>query len=738
MDRDNRNNQKCVRKVMLVLLMLIATAVGAQNISVASFRMLENDLTANTHGTMERDQNGEVAALIKIVTSEQGFLFDGGMVGVVKTKQSVGEVWVYVPHGLKKITIQHQQLGVLRDYFFPLPIEKARTYEMVLTTGRVETVVTHAVSKQFVVFSVSPVDAVVELDDEVLEVDGEGVAQKLMPYGSYSYRVSCPNYHTDAGRVTVTAEGKAEKTVTLRANYGWIKVSGKSEYEGAYVYIDNERVGQLPYESKELKSGTHRVKVVKSMYKTYEQQVTVSDNETTELDVQLVANFANVTLTAGEGCEIWVDGQLQGNEQWSGPLQIGDYTVEVRKASHRNTSEIVRIGSSEARTIQLKSPTPIYTSLEISSTPSRAMVYIDGVEVGTTPLFKNDVLVGIRRIVFKKEGYTLVDKVVELQEGVENKVQAELSNANEVTITSNPAGADVYVDGKLEGVTPLKMTLTNGKHDLRFEKNNYNTENKVVFVDNQTTTISQNLSVVSQEVKITSSPSNADVVIDGMFKGVTPLDVTMGRGLHKISLSKYGYRSLTLYRNVPASNSDDFHFKLEKAKKVNVRPETNGNYRDASLYVDGYGSYALGNHRYALDAGWGVGFYLLGLNFEGGAGLASYLLGLNDDEEEAISSGASGFFRFGWGFKCGKNFLVTPQVGYVTTEFTRTNKDDYFYLQGYYEDKTYKSYTLGCRVQYCVNKFFALYVTPEYGFAPDQSKGSTFHVRAGLTLNLGL
>ena len=75
------------------------------------------------------------------------------------------------------------------------------------------------------------------------------------------------------------------------------------------MYIDNERVGQFPYTSKELKSGTHRVKVVKSMYKTYEQQVTVKDNETTELNVQLVANFANVTLTAGEACEIWVDGQ---------------------------------------------------------------------------------------------------------------------------------------------------------------------------------------------------------------------------------------------------------------------------------------------------------------------------------------------------------------------------------------------------------------------------------------------
>ena len=44
--------------------------LSAQNISVKSFRLLETDLTANTAGTMKRDQNNEVAALIKIVTRQ--------------------------------------------------------------------------------------------------------------------------------------------------------------------------------------------------------------------------------------------------------------------------------------------------------------------------------------------------------------------------------------------------------------------------------------------------------------------------------------------------------------------------------------------------------------------------------------------------------------------------------------------------------------------------------------------
>ena len=323
---------------LIFLSFLSAQVVPAQDISVFSFKALENDLTANTYGTMEKDFNGETAALIKVMTTEQGFVFHGGMVGIVKTKQGIGEIWVYVPHGIKRITIQHPQLGVLRDYYIPIPIEKARTYEMVLTTGKTTSIVLHDIEKQYVVFNVTPINAIVTLDEEELLVE-DGSAKKLVPYGTYNYRVSSPNYHTTAGAVTITAEGKVEKDITLRPNYGWIKVCGDSDSNGAYVYIDNERVGKLPYTSKELKSGVHTVKVMKNMYKTYERQVTVSDNETTELNVQLSPNFAQTTLTATEGTEIYVDGEHKGVGMWTGPLEKGRYTIEVRKKGHHRRTQ---------------------------------------------------------------------------------------------------------------------------------------------------------------------------------------------------------------------------------------------------------------------------------------------------------------------------------------------------------------------------------------------------------------
>lgn len=446
-----------VRGMVFVLLMFAVIAVQAQNISVASFKFLENDLTANTAGTMERDQNGEPAALIKVVTTQQAFVFDGGMVGIVKTKQGVGEVWVYVPHGIKKMTIQHPQLGVLRDYYFPIAIDKAKTYEMVLSTGRVETVVTHAVNKQFVVFKVNPTNAIVELNDEMLTVDSEGYATKGVEYGTYNYRVSCANYHTEAGQVNVNADGKAEVEVTLRPNFGWIRFGGDAALNGADVYIDNERAGKLPFVSENLKSGVHKVKIVKNMYKTYEQQVTVNDNETTELNVEMIPNFATVTLTTDAESEIWVDGARRNTGKWTGPLELGNYTIEVRKESHRTVSEILRVEDIGEQTIELKSPTPIYASLEISSTPLRATVFIDGKEVGETPLIQKDVLVGNRRVAFRKDGYVSVDKTVEVKENIENSISATLSKVQSEVSVSKPAANLVSTPIKNSTPHPSKV-----------------------------------------------------------------------------------------------------------------------------------------------------------------------------------------------------------------------------------------------------------------------------------------
>lgn len=108
---------------------------SSRGLSIVSFKLLETDLTANTRGTERLDQNGEKAALIKIVTPEKGFSFDGGLMGIVGTEPKISELWLYVPPRAQKLTISHPRFGKIHDYYYPVSIQSGRTYEMKLDAG---------------------------------------------------------------------------------------------------------------------------------------------------------------------------------------------------------------------------------------------------------------------------------------------------------------------------------------------------------------------------------------------------------------------------------------------------------------------------------------------------------------------------------------------------------------------------------------------------------------------------
>ncbi|MBP5375885.1 MAG: PEGA domain-containing protein [Bacteroidaceae bacterium] len=422
----------------LLLLFLLATFGVSAQIAVASFSLLENDLTAISSGTMVMDQNGDKCALIKVETTQKGFTFNAGQLGVTKTVQQVGEIWVYVPAGVRRITISHPQLGILRDYDLGMSVQKAKTYLLKLTTGTVTTIVEESLQSQYLVFTVSPADAIVEVNQEMWPVS-DGVAQKVVPFGTYDYRVEAADYHPEAGKVTVNdASTKKQVSVTLKPAFGWIEIGadGNEDLIGANVYVDKKSVGTIPVKTERLASGRHSVKVVKALYKPLEQNVLVQDNQTTQFVPQMIADFGNVTLKAENNAEIWINEERKGTGQWSGKLASGEYLFEARLANHRKTSmRKVITPQASVQTYTLQAPIPICGRLDMSSNPALAEIWLDGKKVGETPMLMPKVLIGQHEIVFKKSGYKECRKTITLTEGETQAVAVEFTQKEEVKVT---------------------------------------------------------------------------------------------------------------------------------------------------------------------------------------------------------------------------------------------------------------------------------------------------------------
>ena len=375
---------------IICFLFFFTLSLSAQNISVASFSLDESDLTANLQGTTVLDQNGEKCALIRIQTTQTGFSFDVGSLGVSKVVQKTGEIWVYVPFGVKRMTLRHQLLGTT-EYVFPMGVEKARTYKMQLTTGEVQTIVKNAVTSQYVLFRVTPKNAVVEIDGQMIETV-DGTATKRMPFGTYGYRVQAPRHAPEVGNITVS-DAKNKHVVT----------------------------------------------------------------------VGLVPQFTNVTFNVAGNAEIWIDNQRKGVGSCTLELGYGTYLVECRKQGHRASQQEVAVSKENAsQPVRLKSPTPIYGSLDINSTPADAEVWIDGKQAGTSPMFISECLIGSHEVKLKKQGYkdkTLSVSVTEgqtasLMETMEKGVQAVASSSS--SLASSSSGNTFTVNGVSFEMIPVE------------------------------------------------------------------------------------------------------------------------------------------------------------------------------------------------------------------------------------------------------------------------------------------
>ena len=92
--------------LFLLLVMFNTTSLSAQQskISVASFNRMETDITARVTAP-KKDQNGEICALIRIVTNVKDLMFEPDALGITARENKTGEIWIYVPRGARRISI---------------------------------------------------------------------------------------------------------------------------------------------------------------------------------------------------------------------------------------------------------------------------------------------------------------------------------------------------------------------------------------------------------------------------------------------------------------------------------------------------------------------------------------------------------------------------------------------------------------------------------------------------------
>ena len=555
------------KSLVLFLLMLVNICVYAQSdtfkVKDDSFHEVEGCITIPVH----YDDNNYAMALLKIIPeniNEQDrakLYFEGNLATFIEVEQNIGETWVYLTaEAATFLRIKHPDFGVT-EFWFPMSLKPKQCYEMVLQNVPIAPRPEPVYQSTYLIVSADQDDAVIYIDGEEV---GVKEAQKRFEVGStHTWKIECEFYHSESGSVTL--KEKTEINKTLQPNFGYINITTSPE-QGAKVLVDGKLIGESPVVSDRLISGTHTVKVIKDMYKTTEHTFTVNDGQTTEANVEMDADFATLTVNTDTDSDIYIDDEYKGKGRWSGRITEGTHVVEARKLNHKPSVKTINIVLGKDEELNLESPLPINGSLDISSKPMRADIFIDGKAYGQTPNYINEIIIGKHELKLTKQGCATSIISINITEGETLKINETLQTGKEITITTGQNGDKIYVDDNYMGESPLTVNLNYGNHEVKAMRGDRNTTKNIdVKVNGGDTEV---MLTFGRLVTINSSNKGDDIYVDGKKMGATPMDIDLSLGSHEVEVRRGKlYETKTLTVNNTSSSSYYFVPKKEPLNK---------------------------------------------------------------------------------------------------------------------------------------------------------------------------
>jgi len=251
------------------------------------------------------------------------------------------------------------------------------------------------------------------------------------------------------------------------------------------------------------------------------------------------------------GAEVYLNNNYVGTTPSLTARSYGIYNIRLVKENFQNLTQTVTVGPNSLMkhvpgglphftfhgTLELL---PGYGLATFTTTPTGANIYLDNQLVGTTN--KNIALQEyIYQLKYTKEGYEDYTTSIEIYDGAHQTFHKNLTpipTTGDVTFTSTPTAAEVSVDGAYEGNTELQLTLDTGSHSVLFQKIGYYDDNTNINVNPGSQTVHADLDPIPSQITFTSTPTDAMVYVDDIYKGNTELPQVMDAGSYNVKFTK--------------------------------------------------------------------------------------------------------------------------------------------------------------------------------------------------------
>jgi len=287
-----------------------------------------------------------------------------------------------------------------------------------------------------------------------LDGDYEGETPRridFIPVGSHTVRLSKEGYRDYVQQVWIQANQTTTISISLVVEATRYKLSINSNPSGASVFVDGIPRGITPAYTY-VTPGYHQVKLELEGYLDYEETVHITGDMLLNINLQ-VAEGALVVFSEPSGGDVYVDERYYGRTPITFQrIPAGRRIVTIKMPGYADWTDDVLI--EPGKISQISATLKLAGTLQVSSSPSGAKVYLDGKDIGVTPLSNSGIPEGTHNLSVELFGYKPWQGIVDILPRQTTNIFAKLEPAP-IDISGLTVSPQVY---KVK--TPFKKDLS--------------------------------------------------------------------------------------------------------------------------------------------------------------------------------------------------------------------------------------------------------------------------------------
>lgn len=298
-----------------------------------------------------------------------------------------------------------------------------------------------------------------------------------------------------------------------------------------------------------LREGEYTVHVQKAGYYEVEQNLRIGETPSRTVTIELRKLPGELTVATDPPLDavVTVDQTLIGQAPY-GPLQLepGTHSVRVRAdryLPYNHNLVVPGLGLHQRLDVQL---VPRWANVSIRSEPNGATVYRGDERLGETPVLL-ELDEGSHDLTVVKDGFSAWDGVVDAVANDDQELPLiRLTPANaQLQVNSIPLGANVTVNGRYRGQSPVRIALAPGiDYRIGLSKAGYGATVRQVRLEAAASeAITVDLTARVGEVTINALPEDAVVYVDGRPRGSGSMTLKLPSSPQRLEVRKDGYET---------------------------------------------------------------------------------------------------------------------------------------------------------------------------------------------------